>query len=109
MVHGTLRLTLGRRKWLARLLDSAQPIRRGRGPVGHECMQAGWTEWAYYDPATGERIGNLAAALARCGDEAKLRDLIKGEMLTEAGHAMLAASVQGGADPASVGAATSSA
>jgi hypothetical protein len=82
-------LTPGRRAWLLKLRDSVGPVRRGQGPVGHHCMEAGWTEWAYFDPVTGERIGNERAALARLGDKAALRHLVRGEMLTAAGYAAL--------------------
>lgn len=84
-------LTPGRRTWLLRLLNSQTPLRRGQGPVGHDCMRAGWTEWAYVDAGTGEAIGNLAAAEARFGWEAPSRARRSGEMLTPAGRAILEA------------------
>ncbi len=72
------------------LRDNSGPIRRGQGPVGHDCIEAGWTEWAYFDPGTGDLIGDLEAALARVGDSAGLKTLVKGGVLTSAGRAILA-------------------
>lgn len=84
-------LTPGRRAWLMRLLHSKAPLRRGQGPVGHDCMRAGWTEWAYVDAGTGEFVGNFAAAEARYGSEITTRAMRRGEMLTPAGRTILEA------------------
>jgi hypothetical protein len=95
-----LRLTPGRRTWLLRLLNSKGRVRRGQGPVSHDCMEAGWTEWAYFDPTTGELVGDLEAALARVGDPTKLPTLVKGEMLTAAGRGILVERPRDEAPPA---------
>lgn len=38
-------LTPGRRAWLERLHRG--PAKRGRGPVGFQCMTLGWTQWLF--------------------------------------------------------------
>ncbi len=57
--------------------------------MGHDRMRAGWTEWAYFDPITGELIGKEETALAHLGPASALNGLLRGEMATEAGHAAL--------------------
>jgi hypothetical protein len=87
----SVHLTPGRRAWLLRLMNSQAPLRRGQGPVGHDCMRAGWTEWAYVDAGTGEFVGNLTAAEARFGRDIARRAQRRGEMLTPAGRAIIEA------------------
>jgi hypothetical protein len=82
-------LTPGRRTWLLRLMNSQKPLRRGQGPIGHDCQRAGWTEWAYIDAQTGELIGNAEAAEALYGMQAAFRSRRFGEVLTPAGRAVL--------------------
>ncbi len=94
-----VRVTPKRLAWL-RLLAESGPQKRGRryGPIGYACMQAGWTEWDYRDPA-GATI-SVAEAKARYGDQQwfticsppKSND----ERLTAAGRAILAAAPRRG-------------
>jgi hypothetical protein len=84
-----VQLTPGRRAWLVRLLHSPTPLRRSQGPVGHDCMRAGWTEWAYVDARTGALIGNYATAESRFGAELAAHARRDGETLTSAGRAIL--------------------
>ena len=51
-------LTPARRAWLEKLANEG-PSYRPPGPTGHQCMQAGWTEW-YYRLKDGREMSESA-------------------------------------------------
>lgn len=84
------KLTKARRVWLERVRDSPSPPQRPSNRVGFDCWQAGWTEWAYFNRATGLFIGNWEAAVAIFPRSTSHFVRANGEILTRAGRAALA-------------------
>jgi len=78
--------TVKRHSWLAQLAD--EPTRRsGQGRTAFDCMELGWTEWAYRD-----REGNVLnhkAAREKYGDAWNKNCEEVGEMLTTVGREIL--------------------
>ena len=85
-------LTEKRRQWLEKLQRHTVASYAGKGPVRFHCMRMGWTQWAYRDNATGE-VMTSEEARKRYGVPRWWDHVTNiGEMLTDAGRDVLAAS-----------------
>jgi hypothetical protein len=61
------KMTYHRMRWLMKLRDEGIAV-RSNNRVGFDCMQAGWTEWNWFDEKTGDAL-TWKEAQDRYGDE----------------------------------------
>lgn len=81
------RQTESRLRWL-RAVDADMAAKYPRGRTRYDCMQLGWTEWAWRMKETGEMVSEDKAR--SFGPDKWSRIEIAGERLTDLGRQVLA-------------------
>ena len=88
------RLTAAREKWLRHLLNG--PDKRARGKAGFECMMLGWTDWLYRLPDGRKLSGAELQAIGGHPENPGATNI--GEVISDAGRAMVLAQPPGASD-----------
>lgn len=89
------KLTPKRLEWLKHLKAEGPAKRESGINVGYACMQAGWTQWAYWDGKTGEKLTFEEARGQLAADKNKAISVIVREEITPLGLAKIEESERG--------------